>query len=220
MSDFVPRDEYEERHAALRERYEKFSRKTLRILKVLVVVLLLNGLLSAYLLSENSKRVDESTQFAQTLQTSIIESCETNGNPLREAARKFGHTLENQIREELQQSAAYERSGAYEKLFPSFDPDELHKLLEQNAERGQKKIEELEEAVDGIEAVDCAKIYEKDAGKEDTSRRSSPDPGSSATGAQTAFAMAVARSQPAASVDPLGPAPWLAPPPGSALLVP
>jgi hypothetical protein len=217
MSDFVPREEYEKRHEALRQRYENFSQKTLRILKLLVVVLLLNGLLGAYLVSENSNRVTENTRFAHALQASIIQSCNISGNPTRKAVREFGHALQNQIREELAQSTAYEKSGAYEKLFPNFDPDELHRLLEQNEKRGLKKIDEIQKAVDGVIAINCKNKYSgKSDHEEEATHESTSDP-AAVTVTSGTFVVALSDSRP---VDTGGSQFWLAPPPGSALSVP
>lgn len=215
MSGFVPREEYERRHTELRERYANFSKRTLRILKALVVVLLLNAVISAYLLNENGKRTDESTRFSKDLQASIIQSCKVSGNPTRKAVREFGHTLQKQIREELLQSAAYEKSGAYDKLFPKFDPDELHRLLEQNEKRGLKKIDEIQKAIDGVVGINCKNKYsgksdnEEEMTHEDVSAPAAIVPGT--------FVVALSDAEPVASTSPRF---WLAPPPGSALLVP
>lgn len=158
----ILREEYERRHKALRLRYEGFAKRSYRILAVIVVVVLATGALSAYLLHENSQRTKETakitkktSRFSVTLSNNLIESCRTNGNPLRKAVRKFGETLDGQIEKGIAQSKALERAGTYQEIFPQYPADKLHVLLKQNRIEERKAVKEINEAIRSIEAVNC-----------------------------------------------------------------
>jgi len=148
----ILRGEYERRHQELRGKYETYARRSTRILRVLVLVVLLTAGASAYLLRENGKRTEDIT-------ASLIEGCQKNGNPLRGAARTFGHVLIAQTKHAIEQGKAFERTGTYREIFPSYPPDKLHELLVKSRKEERKKIKGLLRGVNKVATVNCQQQF-------------------------------------------------------------
>jgi hypothetical protein len=148
----IPREEYERRHLALQVKYDSFARRSQRILAALVVAVLLTGGVSAYLLHENAKRTED-------INNTLVENCERNGNPLRGTVRLFGDVLVEKTADDIRQSLAFEQSGTYAEIFPTFPPDKLHTLLVENRESERKEIKQLKRAAEHARPVDCDKHF-------------------------------------------------------------
>jgi hypothetical protein len=148
----IHREEYERRHAALRQSYERFARRSTRILAFLVLVVLATGALSAYLLHENSQQTKE-------INGSLIDNCKKNGNPLRTAVRRFGTVLIEQVQSDIAQSKTFEKRGVFAEIFPDYPPDKLRALLRSGREDERRKIGGLREAKKQVQPVNCEKRY-------------------------------------------------------------
>jgi hypothetical protein len=148
----ILREEYERRHTALRQSYEKFARRSTRILTFLVLVVLATGGLSAYLLRENGQQTKE-------INGSLVDNCKKNGNPLRAAVRRFGTVLIEQVQGDISQSKTFEKTGTFAEIFSNFPPDKLHALLASGREDERRKIGGLREAKQSVQPVNCEKRY-------------------------------------------------------------
>lgn len=168
----LTRKEYEARHKALQDKYETFSRRTMRVLAVIVLGLFLVAGAATYLLNENGNRVDEastlskqSAELSVEIRESIIKSCETSGNSLRAATRKFGQALVNQITDQLQQSDIFAESGFYDELFPNLSEDRLSQLLAESRVRDLKTVADIRDGIADIGAVDCQARFGSSSGE-------------------------------------------------------
>lgn len=148
----ILREEYERRHAALQQKYESFARRSQRILVAILLAGLLSAGVSAYLLRENSKRT-------QDINESLVTNCKENGNPLRAAVRLFGRTLIEKTEDDIRQSLAFEKSGQYQEIFPSYPPAKLHRLLVENRENERVEIKGLRRAKEKAKPIDCVKHF-------------------------------------------------------------
>jgi hypothetical protein len=148
----ILREEYERRHAALRQSYERFARRSTRILAFLVVVVLATGVLSAYLLHQNSDQTRE-------INGSLVDNCKKNGNPLRTAVRRFGTVLIEQVQTDISQGKTFEKRGVFREIFPDFPPDKLHAFLRAGREDERRKIGGLRKAKKQVRPVNCEKRY-------------------------------------------------------------
>jgi hypothetical protein len=109
------------------------------IIATAVILLYIGG---ALLLRESVETSQATDNFATQLRDGLVESCEKNGNPLREY-------LASQALEEIAES----KSLDYEEFFPNIPPDKLHDLL-------QAQNESLREALKGpLSPIDCAGLY-------------------------------------------------------------
>lgn len=148
----ILRGEYELRHEALRQEYEAFAKKSTRILRVLLVVTLATAALSGYLLRENTRRVED-------INSSLVQACEQNGNPLRWVVRQFGFVLIGQIEKNVEQSKTLEKAGTFEEIFPSYPSDKLHALLVKSREEERQDKEGLQSAISLASPVACEERY-------------------------------------------------------------
>lgn len=144
----VPRGEYERRHAALQHKYETFSRRVGWTLAVFALAILLTGGAAAWLIQQNVERSED-------IQDSLVKSCESSGNPLREANTKFGQVLAGQLQDAVVQSKTFERSGVYAQFFPAVAPGELHQLLAKSRREKSQDKAEIEQALEDLRPVDC-----------------------------------------------------------------
>lgn len=150
----IPRGEYERRHEGLHRKYDTFSHRVGRTLAVFAVAILLTGGAAAWLIAQVTQQSDE-------ISASLVRSCQTSGNPLRAATRQFGMTLIAQIRKDISQSSALDKSGQYAQFFPNIPPDELHELLEEQRKRDLATIGGLQAAVKNVAAVNCQEKFPK-----------------------------------------------------------
>lgn len=91
----------------------------------------------------NSKdEAQKATGLTTEVIEAIVKSCEDNGNPLREV-------LQEEIEENKEQS---ENKELLEEYFPNADPEKLDRLL-------VEQIEKYEERLDKIEPLDCQSKY-------------------------------------------------------------
>lgn len=148
----IRREEYEHRHAKLQSRYERFARKSMRILGVLVVVSLVGAATSAYLLHENNQRTAD-------IKESLVEGCQQNGNPLRKTVRKFGGVLIAQTQLSIDQSIAFEKTGLLKEFLPNLPPEERHELAAKNRRQERMKKSELRSALKNTRPVGCKARY-------------------------------------------------------------
>jgi hypothetical protein len=75
---------------------------------------------------------------------SLVENCEKNGNPLREAVQQV-------LREEIKQT---ENKTLLHEFFPQISEKHLDEVIEESVKRKQKTIRR-------IAPVDCQKAYNK-----------------------------------------------------------
>lgn len=148
----ILREEYERRHKGLRDRYEAFARRSTRILTFLVIVVVATGALSFYLLHQNSQQTKE-------INGSLVENCEKNGNPLRSAVRRFGTVLIGQVRDQIAQSKAFEKSGTLGEVFAGISPEKLHELLVASYRDERRKIRGLKKGTRQVKPINCKKRY-------------------------------------------------------------
>lgn len=149
----ILREEYERRHASLRQSYETFAKRSTRILTFLVIIMVATSGLSAYLLRQNG-------QQTQAINSSLVENCEQNGNPLRAAVRKFGSTLIEQTQADIEQSLAFEKAGTFAEILPNFPPDKLHEFAVADREDEREKIRRLRAANEKVGPVNCEKRFQ------------------------------------------------------------
>jgi uncharacterized membrane protein len=107
-------------------------------LSVFLFVAMAGG--TVYLLTSKS---DDNADFSTELRNGLVESCEVNGNPLREAVR-------HQINEQIQQREQLD----YARFFPNIPTAELKLLLDQQTEADRERLKE-------IAPVNCASLYPK-----------------------------------------------------------
>lgn len=93
--------------------------------------------------ARDSKDVANAAAVTSTeLIEAIVESCENNGNPLREVVQEG-------LNEQIVQS---QNEKLYEEFFPEADPAKLDRLI-------QAQVREYEKRLKKIEPLNCAKQY-------------------------------------------------------------
>jgi hypothetical protein len=148
----LTREEYEERHKALQDKYETFSGRVYRALAVFFVGLLLTGGAAAYLIGENTQRTEE-------INDSLVDGCAQNGEPLRAAVRKVGNALIEQTQRSINESIGFEKTGLIKEFLPNFTPEERHALAVKSRENYRETKTELSEAKAKVKPVNCEARY-------------------------------------------------------------
>jgi uncharacterized membrane protein len=106
------------------------------VLSIFLFLLVAGG--GIYLVTAQSTKAED---FSSELRDGLVASCESNGNPLREAVQKM-------LRDDIAQS----RSPVLRRLFPQVPRAELDALIRADNEADRATIE-------SIAPVDCASLY-------------------------------------------------------------
>lgn len=115
----------------------------------LSIVIFLSGVAIGSYFYAQSQQVDSAKDFAaQTkkfgveLKEALIESCETNGNPLREV-------LKEAIEEEIKSSEDFD---TIEELLPQTPKYRLEEIVNQQVEKDEERLNK-------VQPIDCIKQY-------------------------------------------------------------
>jgi hypothetical protein len=163
----VPRDEYEARHLELQQKYETFSNRVWRVLVVIAVALAALGAAVGWQIRENNQRISDVTTIVhenrrqnKLITDSIVESCERNGNTLREAVTKFGEVQISQIVKKSVEQRALAEGGLYHTVFPNLSKTQINELVERTERLADQETAELRRALVPVKPVDCAHQFD------------------------------------------------------------
>lgn len=101
------------------------------------------------------KQLRSVESFASQVRTSLVQSCQQNGNPLRRAVRL---SLRVQV-EELERGIAESQTLDLQQLFPTVPPDELAALIADQNEKDAAAIVKLERRIKKIPRLTCERVY-------------------------------------------------------------
>lgn len=146
------------------ERVDRFTKRSIIALLCIFVALLGSGVVNAKLLHENTLRANETAQIAKEnqhfsveLSDALIEACEDNGNPVREAVHQFGEVLINQQTTEQARSEALAKAGLFDAAFGGHA--KVLELVQEGHERSEKAVSGLQNATEAVGRVNCKTTY-------------------------------------------------------------